>query len=330
MRLRDTKMINITQMPAAGQGKDSGPCNSYSAAVHRAMLNETSQFQEGLERLAQPILPLVRLLHLLYLTGPFSSLAELLAELPEEIETATLTYKQPTKLLAPYLAELRELEDIKNPGPAKRIILNEAGQVIDGLESIEVWIAQQVLTRELEAINSLLCAPCDCAICCVGPAENMSQDFFEIPLQDDETGIFPLQLIDTEESRNKIADSEPPLLLAGLTFFKNSPAIYHWKNGWSLILPQKSSCPHLEADNLACRIYPERPEVCRRPQIFAYALEPSVDHNQPSHTEGLPVYVLRNKILAIWDCPYVKKFKDEIAHYAELCGLEPIFKENKN
>jgi hypothetical protein len=61
------------------------------------------------------------------------------------------------------------------------------------------------------------------------------------------------------------------------------------------------------------------------PQIFPYLLErAAIDKG------GMETYILRNKILAVWDCPYVKEYKEEIATYAELCGLEPLFRQNKN
>lgn len=148
----------------------------------------------------------------------------------------------------------------------------------------------------------------------------MAQDFFEIPLQEGEIASFPLPRVDTDFSRVATALDNPSPACAA-----TEATIYHWQSGWSLILPRHSACPHLEQATLACRIYPERPEVCRRPQIFAYILE----RDQRQDLVDLPAYVLRGKVLAIWDCPYVQHFKAEIAAYAELCGLEPVFKENK-
>jgi len=43
----------------------------------------------------------------------------------------------------------------------------------------------------------------------------------------------------------------------------------------------------------------------------------------------IPVYVARNKVLGVWDCPYVRKYQDEIGAYAEMSGLEPVFKKSK-
>ena len=96
-----------------------------------------------------------------------------------------------------------------------------------------------------------------------------------------------------------------------------------------MILPKDTQCPTLDISTGCCRIYPHRPEVCRRPQIFSYVLEHAPDLDIEYDGRVLPTYIKQNKLLAVWDCPYVKILKDEIAQYAEICGLEPIFRENK-
>jgi Fe-S-cluster containining protein len=106
-------------------------------------------------------------------------------------------------------------------------------------------------------------------------------------------------------------------------------ALYHWENGWSLILPGGSICPALSAHTKKCMVYAKRPQVCRKPQIFAYILEKTPDTAKHSDGTLIPVYMARNKVLAVWDCPYVRKFQDEIGAYAEMGGLEPIFKKSK-
>ena len=105
--------------------------------------------------------------------------------------------------------------------------------------------------------------------------------------------------------------------------------LYHWENGWSLILPESSVCLHLARDTKKCMVYIKRPEVCRKPQIFAYVLEKTSDTAKRSDGVLIPVYMARNKVLAVWDCPYVRKFQDEIGSYAEMSGLEPVFKKSK-
>ena len=91
--------------------------------------------------------------------------------------------------------------------------------------------------------------------------------------------------------------------------------------GWSLILPRESSCPNL-ATSGRCRVYPDRPQVCRRPQIFPYMVEPMELHGQS-------ILRLRQTLLAVVDCPYVRLLQDEIAAYAAACELEMIFRHNK-
>lgn len=290
---------------------------------------DSPQFQQGKSRLAQPILPLVRLLQLLYLTGPFARIAEILPELNEPIETGAVFYEDPRSLLAPYLPILRDLEHLKNGGSLTCSITDEQGETVDLLESLELRTAQDILAAELEQINSLLCGPCRCTLCCTGPDKEMAQQFFEIPLAETETRLFELPEVDSAESRRHSAMDEPPFLLEGRPFFEAGPRLVHWRNGWSLILPTGSSCPNLEETTGSCRVYPERPEVCRRPQIFSYVLEriePAIRGEETS----IPSFTARRKILAVWDCPYVQALKDEIAAYAELCGMEPVFKANKS
>jgi Fe-S-cluster containining protein len=176
-------------------------------------------------------------------------------------------------------------------------------------------------------------------LCCTGPNSEfdeasgfkgkMKQEFFEIPLADKEIDLFALERIDSEESRTSTAHTEPALQLDHAPFYKHHVALYHWQGGWSLILPERSVCPQLSAVTKKCLVYAERPEVCRKPQIFAYILERTPDTDRRSDGKLLPVYMVRNKVLAVWDCPYVRRFQDEIGAYAEMSGLVPIFKKSK-
>ncbi len=305
------------------------PCISQSPTVDRIMVTDSLQFSPGSSRLQEPILPLVRLIHLLFLTGPFETIKALIDELPEEIEQGTIVYRNPVKILSPYLDLLEDLRGSKYPTDISHLIINQQGEQVDTMEGIEAWVCQRILSRELAEINSLLCHPCGCALCCVGPEEKMTQEYFEIPLTSEEIGLFQLERIDTNKSRGTIADTEPPFIPKKQPFYAGAPALYNWKNGWSLILSRQTHCPHLTLENNSCQIYPNRPDTCRRPQIFPYLLErrPDLDKQQNNRTK--PVYVLRNMLLAIWDCPYVRRNKDQIASYAESCLLEPIFKSNK-
>ncbi len=283
------------------------------------------QLGQGLARLRQPILPLVRIVQFLYLTGPFERVAPILAELNEPVEMEAVAYPEPQALLAPYLPALARFEQLKHPELAGFCVLDENGTELDSHTAIELMVCQEILTQELEAINSLLCGPCGCALCCVGPEADMAQEFFEIPLQAAELASFPVPRIDSPESRGSDPYQEPPLLVGGMPFCQGPTALYHWHSHWSLILPRASACPNLDPASGGCNIYPNRPEVCRRPQIFPYALERTPEKDRP----GLPAFMARRKLLAIWDCPYVRTLQEEIGLYAELSGLEPIFRENK-
>jgi Fe-S-cluster containining protein len=110
------------------------------------------------------------------------------------------------------------------------------------------------------------------------------------------------------------------LELEGRPFYtRETPALFHWQNGWSMILPRETACPAL-ADNGRCLVYNNRPQVCRRPQIFSYVLEQTDQEN---------TFCLRGSLLAILDCPYVQQLREQIAAYAAACELELVLKGNK-
>ena len=96
----------------------------------------------------------------------------------------------------------------------------------------------------------------------------MKQEYFEIPLADSEVDLFRLTRIDTEESRTKTTQTLPPLQVNNVEFSQCGMGLYHWQNGWSLILPEGTVCPQLAKDTKRCKVYAKRPEVCRKPQIF--------------------------------------------------------------
>lgn len=290
---------------------------------------QVSLCRPGVARLANPVLPLARLAAMLYVTGPFATLEALLDELIEPVETAGIRFEQPAERLRPFLAAMRPIERLKHPGAPSRLIVDENLQPAEQLAALDSWIAQNVLIQELEEINSLLCGPCGCTLCCTGPSPDLAQEFFEIPLQEKETGLFHLPSFDTPVTRSASADDDRPFIINNIPFYANPAGLYRWHTGWSMILPRRSCCPNLDIASGGCRIYPDRPDVCRRPQIFPYMLErePSLDFDYEGRL--LPAFVIRAKILAIWDCPYVREFQNDIASYAETCGLEPVFKQNK-
>ncbi|HIJ90257.1 MAG: YkgJ family cysteine cluster protein [Desulfobulbaceae bacterium] len=287
---------------------------------------KSPQFASGAALLANPILPLARIIQMLYITGPFERIAPILEELTEPVEIATSTYQNPKEQLLPYLDDLRIFEQLKHSGQEETLVLEETLEPLDQFESLELEVSQRILIRELEKINSLLCGPCDCTLCCLGPSTDMNQVFFEIPLQDNETDLFNIPRIDTKESRQSDPHAEPPLMVEGAPFFQRQAALYHWDKNWSLILPKAGACPNLEQSTGGCAIYQDRPDTCRRPQIFPYALERRPEHD----ADGRSAYIAQRKLLAVWDCPYVQELREEIDAYAQLCGLTPIFKLNKD
>ena len=297
---------------------------------------------EGLDLLKRPVLPLVNMVEYLYLTGPFKKTNEVLSRLTKPLELEGVQFENPRQMLNPYETVLQEFEVIKGEkklSVSLPFIVDEKQKPLAKRQALEVWIKQQILSQELERINSVLCGPCGCVLCCTGPNSEfdalsgfrgeMKQEFFEIPLKGSEVDIFALKRVDTEDSRQLTAQSDPSLQLEQKPFYKHEMALYHWQNGWSLILPEGSVCPQLFPDTKRCTVYEKRPEVCRKPQIFPYVLEKTSDTAKRSDGVLIPVYMARNKVLAVWDCPYVRKYQDEIGAYVEMSGLTPIFKKSK-
>ncbi len=303
-------------------------------------------FQDGIALLKQPVLPLVSIVQFMYqLSGPEAKVEDIIAEMTEPIETAYTVYEAPDKLLRRYLEQLQLLEKIKTveavgtgqqPDEFNIEVVDESGQPVDAVTACTALINQRIVEMELEEINSRLCAPCNCTLCCVGPEKGMEQEFFEIPLQDSETELFALPRHDTSESRSRLAlDStagDTLLQVDGRPFYHGAdadqcgagtPELFHWRNGWSMILPKDSSCPALEQKNGRCNVYSQRPQVCRRPQIFSYILEPLEPTGQSKK------YMLRNALLAVTDCPYVQSLQEEITAYAAACELDCILRANK-
>jgi len=303
---------------------------------------EDKIFAEGLARLKKPVLPLVNMVQFLYLTGPFAKIEEVVSRLTKSVELEGVEYEEPQQMLRPYMAFLQEFEVLKGKkrlSASLPFIVNEKQEPVAKRQALELWIRQQILSLELEPINSLLCEPCGCVLCCTGPNSEfdeaagykgrMKQKFFEIPLTEKETDLFPVERIDSEQSRTMTAQSDPSLQREHKPYYEHQMALYHWENGWSLILPEGSVCPHLLPEAKKCGVYVKRPVVCRKPQIFAYVLEKTSDTAKRSDGALIPVYMARSKVLAIWDCPYVRKFQDLIGVYAEMSGLEPVFKKSK-
>ena len=316
-----------------------------SASLERYFIMNTennTNRNKGIRRLEHPILPLVDMVQFLYLTGSFETIAKVLDEMNESIEIKGSVYENPRQLLAPYMEMMQDFEVVKGPRKLPYtfpFIVNEKQEPQAKLKSLELWIKQRVLAKELEEINSILCEPCGCVLCCTGPdsgfdetagyKKRMQQEFFEIPLLNEEIDLFELQRVDNDESRNLTAQSDTALDIDGVPFYKHDMALYHWQNGWSLILPRGSVCPQLATETKRCRVYAKRPAVCRRPQIFPYIVEELAEKAKRSDGKMIQVYMAREKILAVWDCPYVRQYYDEIVAYAERSRVEPVFRKSK-
>lgn len=279
-----------------------------------------NNFEDGLALLKQPVLPLVSMVHFLYLTGPFEAITEVIDEMPEPIETAYTLYENPRALLQNHLQDLKALEGLKNGNNPREKVVDATGHPVDTMSAITALISQRILETELERINTALCGPCGCTLCCIGPDETMQQDFFEIPLQEQEIALFQLGRLDTPKSRAHRAMDEPVLQCGGRPFYEMAaPELIRWQTGWSMILPRNGSCPELSTDG-RCGVYAQRPQVCRKPQIFGYILEP---------TEEPDTLRLRSSLLAITDCPYVQALRDNIGAYAAACELKLVLQGNK-
>lgn len=279
---------------------------------------------EGINLLRQPVMPLVSMVHFLFMTGPFATVAEVVGELPEPIETDRTTYEHPRSLLLGYLDILAGFEQVKEGTFPLPKVVDEENNPVDSFTAGVAVIQQQLLTAELEKINSALCGPCGCTLCCVGPDKTMAQEFFEIPLGSGELELFAVSRCDNAVSRNSLPEDEGELLWEGRPFYRIAgPALFHWKKGWSLILPKGSACPNLN-DKGQCRVYNNRPTVCRRPQLFPYMVEPLAGAEG-----GAPAMRIRRSLLAVVDCPYVRELQEEIADYATASELHLLLKQNK-
>ncbi|MCI5180099.1 MAG: hypothetical protein D3911_12415 [Candidatus Electrothrix sp. AW3_4] len=294
-------------------------------------------FQDGIELLKQPVLPLVSMVQFMYhLSDSKTTIEDIIAEMTQPIETVYTVYPDPAPLLRGYIDQLHLVE---TPEKVDIEVVNEAGQPVDAVTACVALMKQRILEAELEEINSLLCVPCHCQLCCVGPEKDMAQEFFEIPLQDAEINLFTLSRHDTPASRSsKALDAaeNDVFQVNGRPFYQgtaqgSTPELFHWQNGWSMILPKEASCPALE-QNGRCTVYSQRPQVCRRPQIFSYILEPLPSMEAMESMESMGQrrkYRIRNSLLAVTDCPYVQLLQDEIAAYAAASELQCILKANK-
>ena len=133
---------------------------------------DDNAFEPGLAGLKKPVLPLVHMVQFLYLRSPVGTIEEVLGLLTKPVELENVLYENPPDLLRPYGSFLQEFEILKGrrkPASALPFIVNEKDEPVAKRQALELWIRQQILSRELETINSLLCGPCGCVLCCTGP-----------------------------------------------------------------------------------------------------------------------------------------------------------------
>ncbi len=272
--------------------------------------------------LKRPIWPLARTILFLCLAAPEKGARELIEELPSGLEAGPVQYRSPADAM---LAHVDVVDRFKawtagaGPYPPFPVTLPE-GREMDPLEAALRWAKQEILSRELEVINSLLCGPRGCVLCCTGPDEDARHLFFEIPLYQKELPLFQgLEHHDSSKSRSKTPYDEEELLISSDPFYKRAPLLIRWRTGWSLVLGKGQACPNLVEGR--CVVYSGRPEVCRKPQIFPYIAEKRGDKDEAATAS--------NTILAVLDCPYVQELKSDIEEYARMCEADLVFKTNK-
>ena len=277
---------------------------------------DSPQWKQALALMEGPIWPLVELVKMLYLAGGYQDIDLLFSQLPDPIEMEHATYNNPVERLAPYKEMISAFFSANDLDVT---IKDEMGEILDPLMAKESLLRQKIIEQELETINSLLCTPMGCDLCCIGPTPQEKNLFFEIPISEEELDLFQVEKISTDASRSSLSAHEPPLTIGGREFYRCGPCVIEWMSGHSLILPRGTRCPQLN-DNGRCLIYNERPKTCRKPQIFAYVVEKD---------SKLGNFTFRNKMLAILDCPYVKILKNKIYLYASLCNLDLVVSPNR-
>lgn len=281
-----------------------------------------AEWQAGLQHLKTPLWPLTKLCILLYLTSPYQTWEELLQALPQELSVDNTIYKAPASKLTPLHLNTQWLGLLKNGKNSTELptVVNERNDILDMFSTVLCLIKQHVMQMELETVNSLFCSSMKCSLCYEGPKSNAIQEFFEIPLQPKELSLFTLKIVETPFQGGFDPYSTDTFQIDGKPFYLLPPAIYHWRHGYSLILPKGAVCQHL-SQNMRCNIYEKRPDVCKRPQIFAYVME------QPPNKPHIAIE--RNTLLAVTDCPYVRMLENELERYAVLNEVTLMLKPNK-
>lgn len=283
-----------------------------------------SLYEAGLRHLRHPVRPLFSIVAFIFHTGAFTRVDDVLAQLPERIETESACYDEVARHLEPYLPELRQLEPRQRRADTHTpLVLDADGTPLGAMAATGALLAQRILEKELERINSLLCGAHACTLCCTGPTATMRQHYFAIPLREGEEALFDVP--EWQGSGSSAPETTPLEAMAeGLERAEGRAVLIRHRQGRSLVLPRHGRCPALD-DTGRCGIYQQRPLVCRRPQIFPYLLE----EQEAAPAEERPVFLVRNALLAVMDCPYVQRLREEIARYAAASELELVFRRNK-
>ena len=276
--------------------------------------------------LQEPVWPLFQTVVLLALAGEYTPASGIISELPDPVELPAYNCANPAEKLRPYLDLLDRLARVLVTGRPdagmEPFTITGNGRNLGLTEAVTEHTRQKVLERELEAVNSLLCKPWSCHICCTGPQENARHRFFEIPLGPDEIDLFAVPAVDSADTRSSSPYDTDDLHINGRPFYEAGPAIFHWAGGWSLILPRGTECPNLMAGQ-GCISYARRPETCKKPQIFAYVI------NMRNNETKTGTFDLAESLLAVTDCPYVNALREKILDYAQANGLRLVLRANK-
>ena len=279
---------------------------------------DTEEWSRALEVLKRPLWPLIKLIQVLYLAGEYRDLKALFNDLPGEIELENGPYDNIQRRLNEY-SDLIEgmLEPFYLDHDVPKVLLGD--ETLPPHEAYTAQLRQKLIERELEGVNSLLCSPMGCDLCCVGPRDDEKNLFFDIPLKMEEVDTIGITTFDTPLTRSSSPYDEQSLSIEKRPFYELGPVVITWRTGPSMILPRGERCPKLSRD-VRCTIYPQRPWTCRRPPIFSYVLD---------RTGADGDFSLENKLLAIIECPIVQELKREIHLYASLNELDLVITRNR-
>ena len=135
----------------------------------------------GRRMLQTPVRPLLSILEFIYITGGFSSIKEVMDQLPDSIETATAVYDNPAKQIQPFLPELTLFQQARTERPSV-LIVDTNDQILDAQSTASFFLAQSVLEKELESINSLLCGCTNARSVAWAQAKICRMNFLKFPL----------------------------------------------------------------------------------------------------------------------------------------------------